>query len=106
MRTEFRICATCRNLEILEHGREFADIADTEFVRFRCRVLGISGREDYLMAAVEERLPAAAPSQCPFWEGAGRRTDDPCRSQETRQGSLDDGNAPCDLNGSTDGLEA
>jgi hypothetical protein len=69
LRDVFRICATCRHLEILEQGREFAAIADTEFIRFRCRKLGLSGREDYLMAAVQETLPDPGETpECPHWE--------------------------------------
>lgn len=67
MRDAFRICATCRHLEVLEQGRAFEMIVDTEFMRFRCGVLGTTGREDYLMAPVETELPAEAPRGCPHW---------------------------------------
>ena len=67
MRDAFRICATCRHLEIIEQGRAFEMIVDTEFMRFRCAVLGTTGREDYLMAPVETELPAEAPAGCRHW---------------------------------------
>lgn len=66
---EFRICATCRHLEVLEQGREFASIVDTEYAVFRCARLGTVTREDYLMAPVPTELPAERPPACPFWEG-------------------------------------
>jgi len=71
-RDAFRICATCRHLEVLEQGRAFPQIVDTEFMRFRCAVLGISGREDYLMAPVEETLPTDPPATCPHWTAHDR----------------------------------
>ena len=65
-----RICALCRNLEVVESGREFPTIADTEFMVFRCKVLGWTTREDYLM---ESNPTAGLGSQeefnCPHWEG-------------------------------------
>jgi len=64
----FRICATCRNLEVLDQGREFAQIADTEYLTFRCRRLNVTGREDYLMASIPRELPEEVPRQCPYWE--------------------------------------
>lgn len=64
----FRICATCRNLEVVDQGREFEQIADSEFIVFRCKVLGTCTRDDYLMAPVLEELPPDPGSTCPFWE--------------------------------------
>jgi len=69
IREAFRICATCRHFEVLEEGVEFPGIADTEFIRFRCRLLGLVGREDYLMEPVEKCLPADGGATCPHWEG-------------------------------------
>ena len=68
VRLQFRVCATCRHLEVHEQGREFPAIADTEFMVFHCRLLGWTTREDYLMAKVEHALPAAPTHECPHWE--------------------------------------
>ena len=64
----FRICATCRYLDLVEQGREFATIVDTEYAVFRCRKLGTTTREDYLMAPVPTELPAERPPICAHWE--------------------------------------
>jgi hypothetical protein len=65
----FRICATCRNLDVLEEGREFEKIADSAYVVFSCKVLGWKTREDYLMAPVPTSLPGSAETfECPHWE--------------------------------------
>lgn len=68
LRRAFRICATCRNLEVVEHRREFESIADTEYIVFRCRVLGWTAREDYLMAPTVTEIPAEPEIfDCPHW---------------------------------------
>lgn len=65
-----KICALCRNLQVVDSGREFEQIADTEYMVFRCRVLGWTSREDYLM----DSDPAALllekdePFDCPRFE--------------------------------------
>ncbi|MHB2017104.1 MAG: hypothetical protein ACYCW6_09185 [Candidatus Xenobia bacterium] len=68
MRVQFRICATCRHLEVVEQGREFAAIADTEYTVFRCGKLGWTTREDYLMAPPSDNLPSSEAFDCPHWE--------------------------------------
>lgn len=70
----FRICATCRHLDVVEQGREFAAIVDTEYAVFCCRKLGTTTREDYLMAPVPADLPAERPPSCSYWEAF-----EPCR---------------------------
>ncbi|MEW6283972.1 MAG: hypothetical protein AB1758_35495 [Candidatus Eremiobacterota bacterium] len=65
----WRICALCRNLEVVEQGREFPQIADTEFMVFRCRVFGWTSREDYLMQPSPEAIDTEEkPFDCPRWE--------------------------------------
>ena len=56
---EHRICALCKNFEVTEQGREFPGIADTEYVKFRCRIFGWSNREDYLMDSKPAQKVAA-----------------------------------------------
>ena len=73
MADPFKICALCKNLEVLEQGREFEQIADTEYVKFRCKVLGWTSRDDYLM----DPEPASGvgkdePFDCPYWEAHPR----------------------------------
>ena len=62
------ICATCRHLQVVETGREFDKIVDTEFTKFSCRMLGWQKREFYLMAPVDQDLSENQPRKCPFWE--------------------------------------
>ena len=66
-----RICALCKNLEVVESGREFEGIADTEFMVFRCKVLGWTTREDYLMESDPRQSLSKTPEDfnCPHWEG-------------------------------------
>lgn len=65
----WKICALCRNLEVVEQGREFDQIADTEYMVFRCRVLGWTTREDYLMDADPSASVGRSESaDCPYWE--------------------------------------
>ena len=40
---EHRICALCKHLEVVETGREFPAIADTEYAVFRCRIFALHG---------------------------------------------------------------
>lgn len=65
---EWKICALCRHLETIGQGREFERIADTEYLVFRCRKLGVTTREDYLMAPVSETLDRPERPVCPYWE--------------------------------------
>lgn len=46
-------------------------MADTEFLRYECAVLGQQGREDYLMDAQPSAAYRAHPEadfDCPFWQ--------------------------------------
>lgn len=65
---DWKICALCRHLETVDEGREFEKIADTEYMVFRCRKLGWTTREDYLMKPVGESLEKPEPFHCPHWE--------------------------------------
>lgn len=69
------LCATCRHLKILEVGREFEKILDTEYTLFRCAVLGWETKEFYLMAPVGDPSAETPSRICEFWEdwreGAG-----------------------------------
>ncbi len=70
VRQAFRICALCRHLEVLEQGREFPKMADTEFTVFRCAVLGWKTREDYLMDSEPRRsFEKQEAFDCPHWSG-------------------------------------
>lgn len=62
------ICATCRNLEVEEVGREFEGIVDTEFTVFTCRIFGWKTKEFYLMAPVKNPLEEKNDFLCEFWE--------------------------------------
>ncbi len=69
MADPFKICALCRHLEVVEQGREFEQIADTEYVKFRCKVLGWTSRDDYLMDSdPSTSLKEPEPFECPHWE--------------------------------------
>lgn len=70
MKREHRICALCKNLEVTEQGREFPGIADTEYVKFRCKIFGWSNREDYLMDSEPARRFAQQEAfDCERFEG-------------------------------------
>lgn len=68
-RLSFRICATCRHLEIVEQQREFPVIIDTEYIVFHCSILDWTTREDYLMAPIPAELPRPVDPlfDCPYW---------------------------------------
>jgi hypothetical protein len=68
---QHRICALCKNLELLKAGREFPGIADTEYAVFKCRIFGWSTREDYLMdshSEQERKFVAQETFDCERWE--------------------------------------
>lgn len=70
-KAEHRICALCKNLELLDAGREFPAIADTEFAVFRCRIFGWSTKENYLMDTPSEqarKFAAQEPFECERFE--------------------------------------
>ena len=70
MKREHRICALCKNLEVIEQGREFPGIADTEFAVFRCKIFGWSNREDYLMDSDPgAKFGRQEAFDCERWEG-------------------------------------
>jgi len=65
----FKVCVTCKHLEVLERGFEFPGILDSEYIVFNCEKFGIKQREDYLMAPVKEDLgDFNRKEECPFWE--------------------------------------
>ncbi len=71
VRVEFKICATCRNLQVQAQGEEFPGIADTAFTVFHCRVYKWTTREDYLMVPPlppEGENLTVDPFNCPSWE--------------------------------------
>ncbi len=72
----WKICALCRNLEVLEQGREFEQIADTEFIVFRCKVFNWTSREDFLMKPPSGKLDETEPPfDCPHFEPWKRPAD-------------------------------
>lgn len=76
MNREHRICALCRHLQLVDSGREFASMPDTEYAVFRCRIFGWSTRDDYLMDSpdtIQQKFAAQEPFDCERWEAC----DDP-----------------------------
>ena len=66
---EHRVCALCRHLQTLGSGREFPSIADSEYMVFRCSILGWTTREDYLMDSDPARSFANQESfECERWQ--------------------------------------
>ncbi|MCL5036503.1 MAG: hypothetical protein M1269_05210 [Chloroflexi bacterium] len=64
-----RICATCRHLKVLETGREFAAIIDTEYTLFSCSKLGWETKEFYLMKTdIDIAEYTSSQEECPHWE--------------------------------------
>ncbi|MFN8607651.1 MAG: hypothetical protein U0931_08975 [Vulcanimicrobiota bacterium] len=70
MKRQHRICALCKHLEMVESGREFPAIADTEYAVFRCKIFGWSNREDYLMdSEPAQKFAKQEAFDCERWEG-------------------------------------
>ena len=65
---KIKICATCRHLKVVDQGREFEFIIDTEYTLFTCDVLHWSTREFYLMAPVDHEIKDSSDFQCKYWE--------------------------------------
>lgn len=65
---QIKTCATCRHLTVLEQGREFEMILDTEYTLFQCAVLKWEKKEFYLMAPVEKELRCMDDDVCDYWE--------------------------------------
>lgn len=69
LRKEFQICALCRHLTVVDSGREFEKIADTEYLTFRCQKLGWKSTDHYLMDSDPvARFQQQQPFDCPHWE--------------------------------------
>lgn len=65
----FQICATCKNLQIVEQGCEIEHILDTAYVTFRCSLAGWETREYYLtIPASNAHVIEDKPFECIFWE--------------------------------------
>ncbi|MDQ7826287.1 MAG: hypothetical protein RDV48_26025 [Candidatus Eremiobacteraeota bacterium] len=62
-----KVCATCRHLKVLDQGREFEYIIDTEYTLFECEVYRTRTKEYYLMAPVPESIDEK-PVTCEYWE--------------------------------------
>ena len=70
MKRQHMICALCKHLEMVESGREFPAIADTEYAVFRCKIFGWSNREDYLMdSEPAQKFAKQEAFDCERWEG-------------------------------------
>ncbi|MBS2038819.1 hypothetical protein JST97_27810 [bacterium] len=70
MKRQHRICALCKHLEMIDCGREFPAIADTEYAVFRCKIFGWSNREDYLMdSEPAQKFAKQEAFDCERWEG-------------------------------------
>ncbi len=63
-----KICATCKHLQVIEQGREFQYIIDTEYTLFKCALANKTVKEFYLMIPVEEELKVETKNECIFWE--------------------------------------
>lgn len=63
-----KICATCKNLKVLEQGREFEKILDTEFTTFKCDIFNWKAKEFYLMAPLDNPMNDKTEKNCEFWE--------------------------------------
>jgi hypothetical protein len=64
-----KLCANCRHLKVLDQGREFEFIIDTEYTLFECDLVKKKVKEFYLMAPVNEQLNVEDPENaCPGWE--------------------------------------
>ncbi len=66
---QIKACVNCRHLEILEDSEEIEGLADTAFLRSRCRILDIEFTDHYAFPTggktviIDEK-----PGECPLWE--------------------------------------
>lgn len=60
-------CVNCKYFQIIERGREFEKIADTEFIVYKCNKLKQISKEYYLMFPLHYREPLKR-EVCPYWE--------------------------------------
>ncbi len=65
---QIKTCATCKHLNVLEQGREFELILDTEYTLFKCTILNWEKKEFYLMTPVPEELSDVDDRVCDYWE--------------------------------------
>lgn len=66
------LCITCKNFLMINHGREFEDIIDTEYMQFQCSIFGhLNKKEYYLMSYHKDIETIESVSEtkiCEFWE--------------------------------------
>ncbi|MCE1248780.1 MAG: hypothetical protein LWY06_19235 [Firmicutes bacterium] len=62
------ICATCRHLVPVETKLEFDKILDTEYTLFKCKIVGWSKKEYYLMKPFDGNIDNQDKRKCKYWE--------------------------------------
>lgn len=64
-----KLCVTCRHFILVEEGREFENIADTQYQQYRCRCFGRKTKKEYfLMSLPQDTLAVQEETLCEFWE--------------------------------------
>ncbi|MBI2251747.1 MAG: hypothetical protein HYU63_03170 [Armatimonadetes bacterium] len=63
-----KICAACKHLLLLDKGREFEKILDTEYLHFKCKIFNWEVKENYLMLDISNPLKKYKEKICEFWE--------------------------------------
>jgi len=64
----FKVCATCGYLELLDSGREFPLILDTDFYKYRCNYTGETVTEWPLMKTFNGIIEDDNKKECPYWK--------------------------------------
>ncbi|MCQ2735947.1 MAG: hypothetical protein MJ234_01855 [bacterium] len=62
------LCVTCRHFIPEDRGFEFENIADTEYMTFRCEIFDKKRKEYFLMEKIEEEITTPERTVCEFWE--------------------------------------
>ncbi len=66
----WKICATCRFLEVEEQEREIPELIDTEYAVFRCSKVRARQREYFLLEPVDKVIDTEEHRVCPYWEAS------------------------------------
>lgn len=66
-----KVCLTCRHLEVVEEGQAVEGLAETAYVRYRCRKYGGETTEypqfpEESVGRIE--IDGERPKECPGWE--------------------------------------
>jgi len=66
------LCITCKYFLLQDHGREFENIIDTEYMQFKCSIYGETTEKEYYLMQPPKEIETieTVPETkiCEFWE--------------------------------------